>query len=218
MSHDSPAGLRLAFLVSSVLIFSGAVRAQSFFDNTYDPIQSGRAWGYLNNVPRGVMIGPESDLPNFPRRPQSSSPAKISSDLLRIPLSAKAQRALEKAMHDSEMGDHVAARGRLMEALVKYPASAPYTQSLLGVECIETRQYVEAVTWFKQAARALPHESAAHSNLGLSLALSGELEHGEQEIRRALELDKTNIKASQILEALLLHKRAQTEVQGSAFR
>ena len=88
-------------------------------------------------------------------------------------------------------------------------ADAAYAHNLLGLEYIEVQQYAEAKTSFAEAARLMPHESSNHSNLGLSLAIIGEWDSAEQEERKALQLDKSNDKAKEILEALLVRKRTQ---------
>jgi Flp pilus assembly protein TadD len=148
-------------------------------------------------------------LGNFPQPAPAdgSGPTTVSTDVLRHPLSSKARRLFEKAMHFAELGNHPAAIEGLRDALVKCPADAPYAQNLLGLEYIEARQYTEAKASFAEAARLMPRESSNHSNLGLSLAIMGEWDSAEQEERKALQLDKSNDKAKVILEALLVHKR-----------
>jgi Flp pilus assembly protein TadD len=110
-------------------------------------------------------------------------------------------------MHISQLGKHKEAIDILQEDLVKVPDAAPYIHSLLGEEYLETRQLPEAVTSFQEAVRVMPREAATHSNLGLSLALSGELELAEKELRKALELDHGNDKAKTILDAVLVAER-----------
>src|ERR1700690_4158997 len=79
------------------------------------------------------------DLPH-----ETSSRAKpvpgtgtVSADLLRQPLPAKARQMLLKAQSASNAGDHVAAVRLYRGALAKYPDSAAWTQSLLGVEYLK---------------------------------------------------------------------------------
>jgi len=153
----------------------------------------------------------DSSTPNFPRSSLlAPGPATVSADVLRHPLSSKARRLFEKAMHHAELGDHAAAIQGLQEALAKYPSDAPYARNLLGVEYIETRQFSDAVTCFEEAARLMPHESATHFNYGLSLTIVGEWDSAEQEVRKALQLDHSNPKAKLILETLLRLKRTRS--------
>jgi Flp pilus assembly protein TadD len=141
--------------------------------------------------------------------PAPTAPAgTVSSDILRHPLSGRARHLLEKAMHIAELGQHGAAIEALRDALVKRPDAAPYIHSLLGIEYLETHQLAEAVKAFGEAARVMPHESATHSNLGLSLAASGSLDLAEKELHTALDLDATNEKAKVILEAVLVVRRS----------
>jgi len=136
----------------------------------------------------------------------SSGPATVSADVLRHPLSSKARQRLAKALHLSEVGEHPAAIKELRETLVKEPSSAPYAQSLLGVEYVQSQQFAEARTSFEEAVRLMPHESINHSNLGFSLAVTGDLSSAEQEARTAIRLDAANSKAKTLLD-LILHTR-----------
>ena len=60
----------------------------------------------------------------------------------------------------------------------------------------------------------MPHESAHHSNFGLSLVILGQWDRAEQELRKALQLDRANAKAKQILE-LLKGQKAKGSVSPS---
>jgi Flp pilus assembly protein TadD len=92
--------------------------------------------------------------------------------VLRHPLSSKARRLLDKAMHLADVGDHAAAIEGLQEALAIYPSDAPYAHNLLGLEYIETSRFTNAKNSFEEAVRLMPHESVNHSNFGLSLGSS----------------------------------------------
>jgi hypothetical protein len=65
--------------------------------------------------------------------PPAGSSAVVSRQTLQHPLSSKGRRLLEKAMKLSRRGDHAAAIQGLRDALVKYPADAPYAHNLLGL-------------------------------------------------------------------------------------
>jgi tetratricopeptide (TPR) repeat protein len=140
-----------------------------------------------------------------------SGPATISKDALRYPLSAKARRRLVKALHLAALGEHPAAIKELRETLVKEPSSAPYAQSLLGVEYVRNQQFAEARNSFEEAVRLKPHESANHSNLGASLAVAGDWNSAEQEARKALELDADNSKAKSLLDLAVSRKPRTAE-------
>ena len=80
---------------------------------------------------------------------------------------------MEDANREAELGNHSAAIDDLRKALVKYPVSAPYAYNLLGREYVNSGDYVKAEESFEEATRLMPHESAHHSNLGLSLVILG---------------------------------------------
>ena len=133
-------------------------------------------------------------------------PATISKDALMHPLSAKARRHLVKALHLAKLGEHPAAIKELRETLLKEPSSAPYAQSLLGVEYVQNQQFAEARNSFEEAVRLMPHESVNHSNLGVSLAVAGDWSSADQEARKALELDPNNASAKSLLDLAMSRK------------
>jgi len=50
--------------------------------------------------------------------------------------------------------------------------------------------------------------SINHSNLGFSLAVTGDLNSAEEQARKAIQLDPANLKAKSLLELLLHARRA----------
>ena len=197
---------RLVIVLTSLALLSAPLRAQIFFDNPYDarfgmPYTREDPWALSPSFEPGV--GTEA--------PPAAGPAPagtISSDLLKHPLSRTALRLLRNAKHLSEVGDHAAAIAALREALVKQPAAAAYVHNMLGAEYLETRQFAAAVASLAEAVRIMPHETAVHSNYGLSLAVTGRFDLAEKELRQALALDHTNEKARNILDALVAAGRA----------
>lgn len=186
--------LSFLFLVTPTLVSGQAM------GSPYGPT-IGHSFGYS---PWDVYSLGNSVLP----RPRSNSgPTTVSADILRHPLSSKARRLLDKAMHLADIGDHSAAIRSLRETLAKVPSSAPYAHNLLGLEYTEKGQYAQARSAFEEAVRLMPHESANHSNLGYSLAITGDLNSAEREARTALQLNPGNSPAKSLLEVLLVHKR-----------
>ncbi len=201
------AGVRLAVLTSVVCVGGAPAWGQLQYGNPYDASMSRSPFGFPGWGARESLEAASSFPEPGPR--SGSGPSTISTDMLRHPLSSKARRLFEKAMHFAELGNHHAAITGLRDALAKCPADAPYAHNLLGLEYIEVQQYTEAKTSFAEAARLMPHESSNHSNLGLSLAIIGDWDSAEREERKALQLDQSNDKAKLILEALLVRKRNQ---------
>jgi Flp pilus assembly protein TadD len=195
------AGSRAAALLFFSWMTSVPVAGQVFSDNPYDPR---RSMGYSA---RGLRELAERSMVPDSWEHAPAGPATVSADVLRHPLTSKARRRLEKALHLSELGEHPAAIQELRETLVKEPSSAPYAQNLLGVEYVENKQYAEAKNSFEEAVRLMPHESVNHSNLGYSLAVEGDWNSAEQEARTAIELDPMNTKAKSLLDTLLHWRR-----------
>ena len=194
------AGFRAAALISLSWIATAPVAGQVFTGSPYD---GDRAMGYSY---RGLRDLEERSILQDSWQHVPAGPATVSADVLRHPLTSKARRRLEKALHLADLGEHPAAIRELREALVKEPSSAPYAQNLLGVEYVENSQFAEARSSFEEAVRLMPNESVNHSNLGCSLAVTGELNSAEQEARTAIRLDETNTRAKTLLD-LLLHAR-----------
>jgi Flp pilus assembly protein TadD len=196
------AGVRLTVLISVLWIGNVPAWGQVHSGNPFD---TGRALGYsshgLSELSDSMVSVPDSSE----RVP--AGPATVSSDVLRHPLSSKARRRLEKAMHFAGLGNHAAAIQILRDALIKEPSTAPYAENMLGLEYVENRQYAEAKSSFEEAVRLMPHESVNHSNLGYSLAVEGDWNSAEQEARKALQLDSANSKAKSLLDLLLSRKR-----------
>ncbi len=195
------AGFRVAAVISISWIANAPVSGQTFSGSSYD---MNRVFGYSS---RGLLELEESGAPlpdSWQKAPGGQ--ATVSADVLRHPLSSKARQRLVKALHLSELGEHPAAIKELRETLIKEPSSAPYAQNLLGVEYVENQQFAEARTSFEEAVRLMPHESVNHSNLGFSLAVTGDFNSAEKEARTAIQLDPDNTRAKTLLD-LLLHRR-----------
>jgi Flp pilus assembly protein TadD len=133
----------------------------------------------------------------------------VSAELLGYPLSGKALHMLKKALRTSETGNHADAIRELQETLIKCPGTGAYVYSLLGVEYLKTSQISAAVNALEQAVTLLPHDASNHANLGLALVSRGQYDRAEPELRRALDLDRRNTVASQLLSALALGKNPQ---------
>jgi tetratricopeptide (TPR) repeat protein len=200
------AGSAWIFLCLLIPVWNTPLRGQLLFGNPYD---AGIGPSQAHTLPwNRTSVAPDL-FDNFPPPPPVAPPAAtVSSDVLRHPLSQKDLHFLQRIAHLSELGKHAAAIEALQAALVKHPAAEPYLDNMLGAEYLNTNQLEAAVASFGEAARILPRESGTHSNLGLSLALSGHFELAEKELCKALELDKTSANARTILEALRVAERS----------
>lgn len=137
----------------------------------------------------------------------SNSRNVVSVDSLQHPIAPKVARLLGAAMEKMDSGDHQAAIAQLLETLTKYPASAAYVQSLLGVEYVRTSQFDDAIASFEQAVRLLPHDAMNHYNFGHALLCAGQYDRAEQEVERALALDPGNAQMQARLNEILEHRR-----------
>ena len=196
--------LRLTILFSFFLTWNAPAWGQLYSNNPYDAGVTGayNPWSLddgMSNLPRS----PQPQLP-------PGAPAIVSIDTLRHPLSSKGRQLLDKAVRLAGRGNHAAAIKCLRDALVKCPTDAPYVHNLLGFEFLQTNQFMEAKDSYEEAVRLMPRESHNHANYALSLAVIGDLESAEKEVRTAIELDSGNAKAKSILELLLRHKRPKT--------
>jgi tetratricopeptide (TPR) repeat protein len=122
----------------------------------------------------------------------------VSVERLQHPLSRKGANLIRKAQNFSSMGDHGKAIVELQLAL-KERSAIPYAHSLLGSEYLRINQVPAAIEALEQAVKLLPREAINHANLGYALFLVGYAERGEQEVRRALELDRNNEKTRHVL-------------------
>ncbi len=166
-------------------------------------------------IAQGQTEAPVVDLPHSHPPAEAAVARTISVDLLSQPLSRKAKQILQNAQHTADAGDHARAIGFLKMALVNYPESAAWTQSMLGVEYLKTKQFAAAVASLEQAILALPREAVNYSNLGFALASIGQYDRADPELRRALALDHGNLKTRQLLDAVLANvpkRSAQTQL------
>jgi Flp pilus assembly protein TadD len=163
-----------------------------------------------NSSPVGPSsVGADNDAPLGTQAMPSDGQDAVSVDVLRHPITEKAHRMLHKALEKLNSGNDEAAREQLLEMLAKYPDSAAYVHSILGVIYVRTSRFTEAVSSFEQAVSWLPHDAMTHYNFGLSLACAREYDRAEQEVRRALELDPKNTSAQTLL-GILLHRKQPT--------
>jgi tetratricopeptide (TPR) repeat protein len=158
-----------------------------------------------------VLAAPAAEQSSHPALsdPTKPPPGTISVDLLRYHLPAKALLRLQEAQRAADAGDHTSAIRRLQETLAKYPDSAAWAQSMLGVQYLKTYQLTAAMSSLQQAVALLPRDAVNRANLGLCLVLTGQYDRAEQELRRALELDPRNRKTQDLLDALLASRHDQ---------
>jgi Flp pilus assembly protein TadD len=138
----------------------------------------------------------------LPSQDETARAGTISADLLRHPLSAQARDVIAKAQRTAQAGDHFSAIEQLTKALAKYPESTAWIQPVLGVEYLRTGQFEAAIQALEQAVLLLPRDPINHSNLGLSLASSGQYDRAQRQLQQALKLDAKNNTTRRLLEVV----------------
>ena len=114
---------------------------------------------------------------------------------------------IDKAQRTAQAGNHLLAIDQLNKALAKHPESAAWIQPLLGVEYLKTDQHAAAIQALEQAVLLLPRDPINRSNLGLSLACTGQYDRAEQELHQALKLDAKNDTTRRLLEVVVTDRR-----------
>jgi Flp pilus assembly protein TadD len=143
----------------------------------------------------------------LPSEDEATRAGTVSADLLRHPLSAQAREMIDKAQRTAQAGDHFSAIDQLTKALAKHPESAAWIQPVLGVEYLKTDQHAAAIKALEQAVLLLPRDPINRSNLGLSLAFTGQFDRAEQELHQALKLDAKNDTTRRLLEVVEADRR-----------
>jgi tetratricopeptide (TPR) repeat protein len=134
-----------------------------------------------------------------PQTSGTSMEPKVSVDELRHPLTEKARRLLATALAYVGKGEHRKAIATLREGMAKVRALVPYAHGVLGVEYLRLGQTAEAVPELAEAATLFPHDAMVHSNLAVSLCMSGQTDRAEREARLALYLDPESYPAQVLL-------------------
>jgi tetratricopeptide (TPR) repeat protein len=155
--------------------------------------------------------------PPAPQDPEASvhAPAgTISVEQLQHPVSRKGANLLHRAQNFSDIGDHGRAIAELQLAL-KERSAIPYADSLLGSEYLRINQIPAAIEALEQAVKLMPRNAVNHSNLGYALFLMGYVERAEQEVRRALDLDRNNEKTRRVL-GIITHAGGATHAAANS--
>ena len=184
--------LRLSAYWSCLVLcfFHLSAHGQSIYPN--------RPFGYFRSELELLELQNESRV-SYSRHKTVGESATVSVDVLRHPLSAKARALIKKAIQKADREDHAGAIQSLRETLSREPSSAPYVKTFLGVEYLREGQFSEARSSFQEVARLMPSDSGSHSNLAVSLALTGDLDSAKSETLRAIQLDPLNSKAKAFL-------------------
>lgn len=141
----------------------------------------------IGAFPPGTPSAPESD----------SASTTISAAELKHPLSKKGRKLLLEAQSDVLAGKVPQGMEKINRALDD-PSAVPYAHSLLSAVLLLQGRISDAIPELQTSVRLLPI-AANYSNLGYALCLSGNCEQGEEELKRAMQLDSTSAKPHYLL-------------------
>lgn len=150
----------------------------------------------------------EIRLPGRVKKPVGSGTVSVGQ--LQHPLSARAKKIFEAAEKASSKGEYLREIEILRGALADGSA-APYARMNIGIAYIKAGQAASAVPDLQEAARMMPEDPAAHTNLAYALLLNKRMDEGEVECRRALQFDRNNAKARWVMGSILLNKGAHEQ-------
>jgi tetratricopeptide (TPR) repeat protein len=187
-----------------------------------DAVSQDAAWMHSNqgDLPSSLVshggvasfdssTGGWTDSDAFPSadRHETSSVGTISVAELRHRLSRKAKGLLLKAAADLKAGREAQGIAELEKANQE-PSAVPYVHGLLGATYLLDGRLPAAVSELEQAVHSLP-TAANYSNLGYAHCLMGEIDQGEKELRRALELNPASPQTLYLVGVLLLDNESR---------
>jgi len=130
-------------------------------------------------------------------------PGTVSVEELRNPLTGKSLKTILSAQQHLRSGERIQGLQELRQAM-NDPIAMPYAISILGAEHVRSGEYDVATRELQQAVKLLPGRAENFSNLAYVLYLTGRIEEGVAEARKALQLDPARPKTRLVLGMLLL--------------
>jgi hypothetical protein len=150
----------------------------------------------------------EIRLPARENKPVGSGTVSVHE--LQHPPSAKSKRIFEAAQKSAAAGDYLRAVEILRGALNDASAVA-FARMNIGVAYLRAGQAAVAVPELQEAARLMPEDAVAHTNLAYALLLTKHEDAAEIECRRALQLNRNSSKAHWVMGSILLNKGSHEE-------
>jgi Flp pilus assembly protein TadD len=153
-------------------------------------------------------FSPTPNAPDdFPFAAENAPESKgtITAAELQHPLSSKARSLLLKAQTAMHAGNFDECFRDLDNAM-KIKSAAPYVHGIRGAADLLRGLIPEAISELQQAVQVLPIP-ANYSNLAYGHLLTGDVELGEQELRRAIEFHSPVPQARYLLGLLLLDRK-----------
>lgn len=189
----------LRFLLGAVLLSCGSSVLLGQYPGPADnSVNSGFSWtmpqaeGSLSKKSLSQVDGSDNSNEPDSRDETASLPygggasGTVSVAELRHPLSGKARALIQKAQMALIAGN-VDDCLQELDAAVKERSAIPYIPGVRGEAYLFSGRVPEAIAELRLAVEQLP-VSANYSNLGFAYILNGDIDEGEQNLERALEL------------------------------
>jgi Flp pilus assembly protein TadD len=167
----------------------------------------------LFSPPHSGITSPPSDDFTFPSLEQTATPDEpkendtVTVAELQHPLSGKARSLLLKAQAAMRGGNFDECFQDLDKA-IKINSAVPYAHGVRGAAYLLQGHVPEAISELQQAVQVLPIP-ANYTNLGYAHLLSGDVELGEQKLRRAIEFHSQLPQTRYLMGLLLLDRKPQ---------
>ncbi len=107
-----------------------------------------------------------------------------------VTLSLKAGKYIEQGNQKQGRNNYELSIEKFKETLL-IDSNHKGAPSALGHNFYEIREYDEAIDWFKKAIKVQPDFAVSYQFLGLSQINKGNIEEGEKNIEKALEMDNS---------------------------
>jgi tetratricopeptide (TPR) repeat protein len=101
---------------------------------------------------------------------------------------------IERAYQQHQSGQ-VARAESLYRQVLHFDGEHAVANNLLGLLCLQTQRFDDAVNYIESALRVVPDDAQAHANLGLALKCLNKLEGAATHFQKSVELDPKNPRA-----------------------
>jgi tetratricopeptide (TPR) repeat protein len=156
---------------------------------------------------QGQQSSAQSEGIWFPQRTPNESNAPITVAELQHPLSGKGRKLILKAqaeLRDGKPDDCLAD----LDQAERIASAVPYAHGVRGAAYLLEGRFGDAISQLQEAVQVLPLP-ANYSNLGYAYLLTGDLDRGEEQLRRAVELHNSPPQARYLMGLLLLDRKPQ---------
>jgi len=103
--------------------------------------------------------------------------------------------AIIKRAHQQHQSGQVARAESLYRQVLHFDGEHVVANNLLGLLCLQTQRFDDAVNYIESALRIVPDDAQAHANLGLALKCLNKLEGAATHFQKSVELDPKNPRA-----------------------